>query len=54
MYGLQNTKHVTVRHWPFFLSVDHYSQYTSEFLISFEAWAKMAQKWLVCAIENKS
>ena len=23
--------------------------YTSEFLISFEAWAKLAQKWLVCA-----
>ena len=21
---------------------------TSEFLISFEAWAKLAQKWLVC------
>ena len=21
----------------------------SEFLISFEAWAKLAQKWLVCA-----
>ena len=24
-------------------------QYGSEFLISFEAWAKLAQKWLVCA-----
>ena len=22
---------------------------TSQFLISFEAWAKLAQKWLVCA-----
>ena len=22
---------------------------TSDFLISFEAWAKLAQKWLVCA-----
>ena len=22
---------------------------TAEFLISFEAWAKLAQKWLVCA-----
>ena len=22
---------------------------TSEFLITFEAWAKLAQKWLVCA-----
>ena len=21
---------------------------TSEFLINFEAWAKLAQKWLVC------
>ena len=30
-----------------------YSMYmyvcTSEFLISFETWAKLAQKWLVCA-----
>ena len=24
-------------------------KYTSEFLISFEAWAKLAQQWLVCA-----
>ena len=23
--------------------------WTSEFLISFEAWAKLAQQWLVCA-----
>ena len=23
--------------------------YRTEFLISFEAWAKLAQKWLVCA-----
>ena len=25
------------------------NSYTSEFLISFEAWAKLAQKWLVSA-----
>ena len=24
-------------------------QCTSEFLITFEAWAKLTQKWLVCA-----
>ena len=28
--------------------------HVSEFLISFEAWAKLAQQWLVCAIENTS
>ena len=25
------------------------SDHRTEFLISFEAWAKLAQKWLVCA-----
>ena len=24
-------------------------EFTSEFLICFEAWAKLAQQWLVCA-----
>ena len=27
---------------------------TPEFLICFEAWAKLAQKWFVCAIGNTS
>ena len=32
-----------------YLSFNFIYQCTSEFLICFEAWAKFAQQWLVCA-----
>ena len=31
------------------LNISLGNMYTAEFLIHFEAWAKLAQQWLVCA-----
>ena len=45
----QEEKEVHVIRNRYLYNMYMYCTCTSEFLITFEAWAKLAQKWLVCA-----
>ena len=45
----RQTDRQTDRHTHSLLQFKLNNIFTSEFLITFEAWAKLTQKWLVCA-----